>query len=112
LIIKTKGGCTDTVIKTIVVDEELRTFIPNSFTPNGDEINDVWRVMGSGMYDTKLTVYNKWGNVVFNTKDLNVGWDGSYNGTKCLPDRYTYKLDYKNHNGKQLLRTGEVLIVK
>jgi gliding motility-associated-like protein len=71
-------------------------YLPNAFTPNGDGLNDVFRPIGNDIVDFQMMIYNRWGQLVFETKDWNKGWDGSYKGRACEPGTYAYKLTYKN----------------
>jgi gliding motility-associated-like protein len=69
--------------------------VPTSFTPNGDGLNDVFTVQNScGPTPYEVTIYNRWGEVVFNTKDLNQGWDGTYHGAPAPQDVYGVKIHY------------------
>ncbi|MFA6261226.1 MAG: SBBP repeat-containing protein [Bacteroidia bacterium] len=69
-------------------------YIPNSFTPNKDGINDVFFVRGIGIKYMDLTIYNRWGEQVFHTTDILSGWDGSNNNVACPTDSYFYLLRY------------------
>lgn len=71
-------GCTDKKTETIVIDDILNLFVPNAFTPNGDGINDVFFVTGTDIDPDKysLMVFNRWGEVVYETNDLNDVWEG------------------------------------
>jgi gliding motility-associated-like protein len=90
------GNCTrsDTVdIFTFdVVCDESYIFIPNAFTPNADGNNDVLKVRTQALDDIYFTVYDRWGEQVFETQDPNIGWDGFFKGKKCDPDVYVYYL--------------------
>lgn len=112
LIVKNKWGCTDTVIKLVKVDDEFSLFVPSAFTPNADGLNDQFLLYGYSLIDTKLSIFNKWGQKIFYTTDLSVGWDGTFNGESCVPDKYTYKLEYKNLNLKQNTKMGYFFLVR
>jgi gliding motility-associated-like protein len=83
LIVKAIGTITcqesisDAVSGRTLVDD---IFIPNTFTPNGDGLNDVFRVYGNIIREMNLMVFNQWGEKVFQSRDVNVGWDGRYAG--------------------------------
>jgi gliding motility-associated-like protein len=71
--------------------------IPNTFTPNGDGINDTWQMDALGAYDNAITqVFNRYGTIVYNTKGYTKAWDGTYNGKRLPPGTYYYKIDLKN----------------
>ncbi|WP_121809932.1 gliding motility-associated C-terminal domain-containing protein [Mucilaginibacter kameinonensis] len=71
--------------------------IPNTFTPNGDGINDTWQIDALGAYDNAITqVFNRYGTIVYNAKGYTKPWDGTYNGNRLPPGTYYYKIDLKN----------------
>jgi gliding motility-associated-like protein len=76
------NGCTDTTMKNVVIYDDLLWYIPNSFTPNGDGINDIWRPVGNtiDIREYKLSITDRWGNEVFYTEDYDRGWNGTQNG--------------------------------
>jgi gliding motility-associated-like protein len=80
-------------------------FIPNAFTPNGDGENDVFRVPQTISFDlTDFVVYNRWGIKVFETSDINQGWDGTYQGNKCDIGTYVYIITGSNAKGKVFIK--------
>ncbi len=87
LITTSPLGCVDTLVKTIKVEPEVIIYAPNTFTPDGDEFNQNWKIYieGIDIYDVELLIYNRWGEVVWESHDLSVGWDGTYKG-KVVPD--------------------------
>jgi len=71
--------------------------IPNTFTPNGDGINDTWQIDALGAYDNAITqVFNRYGTIVYNAKGYTKAWDGTYNGNRLPTGTYYYKIDLKN----------------
>jgi gliding motility-associated-like protein len=95
-------GCTDTVSFDIPFDPGLIYYIPNSFTPDGDMFNQTFNPIfssGADPYNFTMNIYNRWGEVIFETHDISIGWDGSYGmGTKCEPGTYTYEIIMKFPN--------------
>jgi gliding motility-associated-like protein len=94
-------GCVDTYDLTIQYQEQEIFYIPNSFTPDGDNFNQTFKpIFTSGFdpYNFEMIIYNRWGEIVFETKDVNIGWDGSYgtDGRDVQEGAYTYKITYKN----------------
>lgn len=88
LTIYGEGGCTDTISKVVRVKEELMLFVPNAFSPNGDLTNDIFLpVFGSGYspFGYELLIYNKTGQIVFESHDQNVGWNGTFGQDANLP---------------------------
>ena len=90
-------GCEDSYEKTIIVEEDHRVYIPNSFTPDGDGINDVFKAEGSTIQSKNysMVIYNRLGEVIFESFDINEGWDGNYkNGNKANPQVYVFMVSY------------------
>lgn len=87
-------GCPDTMRINVEVLPEHEFFIPNTFTPNGDGLNDVFMpaIMGAEQYH--FMVFDRWGMLIFETYDLLQGWDGRFKGNKCQQDVYVWKVDY------------------
>jgi gliding motility-associated-like protein len=85
-------------------------FIPNAFTPNGDGNNDVFRAVG--LYrnvNYNLQVYNRWGERVFETNDLDQGWDGTDKGSKCPPDTYVWII-HVDFLGQDIVTNGSIVL--
>jgi len=82
LYVEDSFGCNDSTSQTILVKDVFMIYIPNSFTPNGDGINDVFIPFGTRIDAEKyiMQIYDRWGKKVFETTDLNKGWDGTVNG--------------------------------
>ncbi|MBL7773434.1 MAG: choice-of-anchor L domain-containing protein [Chitinophagaceae bacterium] len=89
-------------------------FIPNVFSPNDDNLNDLWRVITSaGMELRQLSVYNRWGNKVFDTNDITQGWDGNYKKVPCDVGTYYYIFRYKClFDGQEYFKKGDVTLLR
>lgn len=87
LIATTEFGCSDTITKIVEVLPEVIIYVPNTFTPDGDEFNQNWGVSIEGLdiYDFSLNVFNRWGELVWESHDPYDTWDGTYNG-KLVPN--------------------------
>ncbi len=108
-------GCMDSIIKIIVIGEDEEIFVPNAFTPNGDGNNDIFMPKGTGIHDYKLYIFDRWGNQVFHSDNINFGWDGRYKnkGDEIVQeDVYVWKIDYSNSTGKQKELSGVVSLIK
>lgn len=97
-LIVSNGTCTDTAQQVITIEETVIYYVPNSFTPDGDQYNQTFKpVFSSGIdiYSYHLVIYNRWGELIFETHDLEYGWDGTYQG-KIVPDgTYVWKISFK-----------------
>jgi gliding motility-associated-like protein len=100
LTVSNQFGCTDTASVTIVVDAISFFEMPNVFSPNGDGVNDIFRVNGSGLESVKAEIYNRWGNKVYEWDGPNGGWDGRSTSGIALPDGvYYYIITAKGLDG-------------
>ena len=107
-------GCADTTTQIVEVREEMRIYIPNSFSPNGDGLNDVFMPAGIQLSEDgyRLEIFNRWGQMVFSTTDLNQGWDGMFRGKMVEKGTIlTYLLHYQNKDGRQFVREGHVTVL-
>ncbi|RDB06223.1 PKD domain-containing protein [Runella aurantiaca] len=89
-------GCELFDTARVVVRCEPRIYIPDVFTPNGDGNNDVLNVFGDHLTDFELKIFNRWGEVIFYTNDINQKWDGSYRGSVYPPMSYPYVVSFKS----------------
>lgn len=80
------------VSNTITVIERSKYYIPNAFTPNGDGLNDTFGIIGKGITNYHLQIYNRWGNLIFESTDTQVQWDGSYLDELVPEGTYVYKI--------------------
>lgn len=99
----------DTVCVQVIRDYAM--YIPNSFTPNADGVNDVFLPIGYGLTEICLSIYDRWGNTIFTSSDSNTGWDGSRKGKRCEQGTYVYQVESKTVTGKTLMRTGHVVLL-
>jgi gliding motility-associated-like protein len=96
------GTCKAT--DSLVVTAECSSiYMPSAFTPNGDGLNDVFTAFGMDLKEYQLIIYNRWGEKIFQTKDINLGWDGTYKGTASPLGLYIWELEASDKNGKPLL---------
>ena len=98
----TDKGCTDSIVKIIEIVEDFNVFIPSSFTPNGDGLNDVFTVKGLGfkLEGFSMEMFDRWGHSLFFSKDLTKGWDGTAKGIPSQDGVYIYKIRAVGANGE------------
>ena len=88
-------------------------FVPNSFSPNNDPLNGIFRVVyNNDVISGELNIFDRWGQIVFTSRDLDFGWDGTMNGTAVPSGAYSYTLKYKYLPGKTAYLTGSVLLIR
>ena len=85
-------GCINS--DTVEVTIRGSIFVPNTFTPNGDLKNDVFEIIGENIKSFELWIYNRWGEEIYHTTDINNFWDGKYLGNKCKIDSYIWVIEY------------------
>jgi gliding motility-associated-like protein len=91
---------------------EKDLFIPNTFTPNGDGQNDVLYVRGIKVEDITFSVYNRWGELVYETKDKTKGWDGYYKGKPAEQGVYGWMVSAKCITGDNAFKKGNVTLIR
>lgn len=115
LMVKNDFGCTDTLCKVISVGcPDDIVYLPNTFTPNGDGLNDVFNVSTLGYCIEKfsLKIYDRWGELIFESEDILKGWDGKFKKEIVKDDVYIYLLDYTMINKKAKSKRGHVSVIK
>ena len=109
-------GCTLTDTVTIKVNPIVCgtpfVFIPNSFTPNGDGVNDVLYVRSDILDECYFIIYDRWGEKIFETHDQNIGWDGTYKQKDCQRGTYDYYFKGKCKDGDELELKGNVTLIR
>jgi gliding motility-associated-like protein len=93
LAVETDRGCVDTVTYNFNVVEDILFYAPNSFTPDGDEHNQSWRieVAGIDIYNFDLFIFNRWGELIWESHDPSAGWDGTYGGQQVPAGMYVWR---------------------
>jgi gliding motility-associated-like protein len=115
VVINDANGCVityDTTLVNLFDDCGYHVYVPNIFTPNGDEQNDVLYVRGVGVKEFTMIIYNRWGNKVFETSDMAIGWDGVYNNQDQSSAVFVYYLTGTFIDGDPFKRNGNVSVVK
>jgi gliding motility-associated-like protein len=105
-------GC-GTARSSVSVKVYNDVYIPNSFTPNNDGKNDVFRVTGADGYHLKLfQVFNRWGQLIYIGNDFSSGWDGTFKKIPQPQDTYIYILEIESSNGKKINRSGTITLIR
>ncbi|AEA44877.1 PKD domain-containing protein [Fluviicola taffensis] len=116
LTVTSPEGCVNDICKPIVFIEEFLIFVPNTFTPDGDEFNNVFKPVvpvGMALDDYTFTIFNRWGEVLFESHDVNFGWDGTYHGTQVKEGAYTWTIVAKGGGDKKARKyEGHVNMLK
>lgn len=115
-VVVSKKGCREEKTIRINVDNvncgEPNIFVPNAFTPNNDGNNDILKVRGRWISKLQFVVYNRWGQEMFTTTDLNNGWNGVFKGNEVAPDVYNYYLQVTCMDNKIFTKRGNTSLIK
>lgn len=119
LVASTNMGCTDTVYAVVEVKDRIVFYVPNTFTPDGDDYNETFQpifVSGFDPLDFHLTIFNRWGEIVFESFNAEIGWDGTYGASsdRIVKDgTYVWKIEFKEvMSDKRHIHHGHVNVLK
>ncbi len=114
MLVASNGSCKDTSLPLIVItDEPTMIIIPNVFSPNGDNINDLFFIINTGMSTLNCNIFNRWGQLLYTITAPNQGWDGKTpNGDNAPDGTYMYILQAQGLNGKTYKQQGTVTLVR
>lgn len=101
-----------TVIELDGESYDNEAYIPNSFTPNGDILNEVWYISGECIKELECTVFNRWGEKVAYFNKPEDGWNGKYKNETVMSDVYVYVATIVYHSGKSERRSGTVTVLR
>jgi len=107
-------GCSNTTQQNINILSVSPSplFIPNAFSPNGDNENDLLHIYGICIKEIKLLIYNRWGETVFETTKITDSWDGTFNGEKLHSQVFTYLCKITTTTGSEVMRKGNITLVR
>ncbi len=110
------SGCNDTVTNDVRVQDIITLYIPSAFSPDGNDVNDVFNVSGYGISEDNfdMWIFDRWGNQVFRTKDIHESWDGGagIDESSSQIDMYVYRIVYKDIKAKRHTITGHVTVIR
>ncbi len=116
LIADNQYNCPDTAQEQVCIQGDYELYAPNAFTPDGSGLNDLWNVKGIGIDPAhfKLWIFDRWGNLIYETSDLYKGWDGRANGGKDIAqqDVYVWKVATQDFIGNKHNYIGHINLVR
>lgn len=112
LLTTNTAGCTDTTCQTVSALINPLLDVPNAFTPGRFGQNAVIKVQGFGIIHMDFRIYNRWGRLVFETDNPNIGWDGYYQGQIQPMDVYAYTLEAEFSNGVHVNKKGDITLIR
>ena len=108
----TQFGCVEISKQTVSAIVKPLADVPSAFTPNGDGKNELFYVRGYGISKMNLRVYNRWGQVVFETASQDIGWDGRFKGVPQPMDTYAYTLTVEFGDGTRFSKKGDLTLIR
>ncbi|MFY0642825.1 MAG: gliding motility-associated C-terminal domain-containing protein, partial [Bacteroidia bacterium] len=114
LVVETNYGCKDSITHPVVVGPDLIVYVPNAFTPNGfgPQPNDDFKAIISGEKTMEMLIFNRWGEIMFQTTDKDIEWDGTFQGAPCQQDVYAYQLKVTALNDEVYTYTGTITLIR
>lgn len=112
LLVESKHGCADTISKIIYIKPTFTFYLANAFTPNDDHTNNIFYGYGTGILKYQFMIFDRWGEKIFETTDLNAGWDGTINGRIAQSDTYIYKVELKDVFKRAHIYVGKVTLIR
>ena len=115
LLVTSNHGCVDTASQWIHIGPDIIVFIPDVFTPNeeGPGTNEFFAPVATNFKTINMTIYNRWGEKLFETNDINKGWDGkTKDGTPCLQDVYVYHVVVTSFEDKEYIYNGTITLLR
>lgn len=112
LIVENEYGCTNTLKDSLIIYDSFKLYIPSAFSPDDDNVNDIFMAYGVGVQTFEMLIFNRWGELIFESKDQTEGWDGKVNNQYAPTDYYFYKIITTDPDGKSYPFIGEILLKK
>lgn len=112
LIATDAKGCIDSITKPIAIEEGYYIYVPNAFTPDGSRFNETFSASTVGVQSLSVSIYNRWGELVYHSDDINFQWDGLYDSLAAKEGIYTYKIDCLTNSNRELNFVGHVSLLR
>jgi len=105
-------GCIDSISQDIEIIASYILYLPNAFTPNNDKLNDTYLPVTEGISDYQFQIFNRWGEIIFESEDRTQGWDGTYKGKQVKSGVYVYKISILDFLGNPVIKTGHISLIR
>lgn len=112
LFVENEFGCVDTSCQTVWIKPDWTFYVPNAFTPNNDGKNEVFQAFASNISAFEMIIFNRWGEVIYTSNDISLGWDGSHQGEKVKQDVYVWQISFKDYDGRKRVERGHVTLIR
>ncbi len=114
-IVISANGCVDTIQYDVIISPNTTLYVPNTFTPNGNGNNEIFYAYGEFVSEFQMLIFDRWGNKIFESNDINKGWDGRANGGKDIAqiDTYVYVITYQEtYTGRRHKLIGHINLIR
>jgi gliding motility-associated-like protein len=109
----TDKGCTDVAYGQVKIRPPFSVYIPNTFTPNENGLNEVFKVVGDGIVEIDYDIFDRWGNSIWSSYGkINAGWDGRLNGEPVPVGVYVYKIVVRSLENKFVTYHGQINLIR
>jgi gliding motility-associated-like protein len=113
LTVVSVNGCTNTSTKPLIIQDEYAVYIPNAFSPDGDNINEEFKVVGVGISKVEMYIFNRWGEMIFSTTEKDKGWNGKDSKNNRIENGvYIFKVSITDNQGAKSIKSGHVTVVR
>lgn len=106
-------GCVDSIVQCPIRVIETNLFVPTAFTPNGDGLNDVFEIVTTAIFDDyQLQVFSRWGELIFQSREVQDFWTGEYHGKMASEGTYVYRIIATTATGRKIDKSGSVMLLR
>jgi gliding motility-associated-like protein len=105
-------GLPQAVSNRVVIIKNPNLFHPTSFTPNGDLLNDIFNVYGQYIVAFEMNIFNRWGELMYTTTEIERGWDGTFKGNPMPEGTYAFVAQITDKAGRSFKKSGSVLLLR
>jgi gliding motility-associated-like protein len=111
-VIPSIKGCDSTIITSLTIRACRHIYVPNVFSPNGDNLNDIFKADGIDILNFEMRIYDRWGEMIFISKDIDQGWNGIFKGSELNPGVYIYLIKGQYTNGNSFSLDGDLTLLR
>jgi gliding motility-associated-like protein len=111
-LVTSADGCTNTELQHIWIKPDFLFFAPNAFTPNRDGLNDTFFISTDGLKEYKISIFNRWGEIIFTSNNPASGWDGKLKGKDVPTGIYTWKVTLKTIDALHYKKVGKINLMR
>lgn len=105
-------GCSDSITKPIFIRPEHYIYVPNTFTPDGNRLNEFFTASTYNILELQVAIFNRWGETIFTSNDVDFKWYGEYDGKQVKDGTYVYRIEYKTIDGLEGKILGHVNVLR